>query len=65
VFCEAPLIEVGQLGLALICEVDLTGPRGRLGHIVIAILSVLNRSNVGSITLATVGASKRLPSDMH
>jgi len=39
----------------------VTSPRG-LGHIVEGIEScVLGRTNVGSIPLATVGASKRLP----
>jgi len=42
----------------------VTGPRG-LGHIVAGILCVLDLTNVGSIPLATVGASKRLPSDMY
>jgi len=42
----------------------LAGPRC-LGHIVAGILCVLDRTNVGSIPLATVGASKRLRSDMN
>jgi len=43
----------------------LPGPRC-LGHIVAGIqLCVLDSTNVGSISLATVGASKRLPSDMY
>jgi len=36
-----------------------------LGHIVTAILCVLDWTNVGSILLATVCASKRLPSDIY
>jgi len=40
----------------------LTDPRA-LGHTVASILCVLDRTNVGSILLATVCASKRLPSD--
>jgi len=35
-----------------------------LGYIVAGIYCVLDRTNVGSIPLATVGTSKRLPSDM-
>jgi len=42
----------------------MTGSLG-LGHIVVGILFALDWTNVGSIPLATVGASKRLPSDMH
>jgi len=42
---------------------SLSGPRG-LGHILTRILCVLYRTNVGSIPLATVGASRRLPSDI-
>jgi len=42
----------------------LTGSRGQ-GHIVATILSVLDRTNVGSISSATVGASEQLPSDMY
>jgi len=42
----------------------LTGPRG-LGHTVAGILCVLDWTNVSSIQLTTVGASKRLPSDMY
>jgi len=37
-----------------------TGPRG-LGHIFAGILCVRDRTNVGSIPLATVGASIRMP----
>jgi len=40
-----------------------TGTRG-LGHVVEGILNILDRTNVGSIPLAIVDASKRLPSDM-
>jgi len=36
-----------------------------LGHIVVGILYVLDRINVGSILLTTVGASKRLLSDTY
>jgi len=42
----------------------VTGPRG-LGHIVAGILYVLDWTNVGSIPLAIVGASKRLTSDIY
>jgi len=36
-----------------------------LGHIVAGIFCVLDRTNVGSIPLATVVVSKRLPSIMY
>jgi len=39
-------------------------PRG-LGHIVAGILRVLDRTTASWIPLATVGASKRLPSDTY
>jgi len=42
----------------------MTGPRV-LGHIVSGILCVPDRTNVGSIPLAIVGTSKRLPSNMY
>jgi len=41
----------------------VSSPRG-LGHVVVGILCVLDLINVGSIPIATVGASKRLSSDM-
>jgi len=41
----------------------LSGPRG-LGHIVAGILCALDWTNVCSILLAAVGASKRLPSEI-
>jgi len=36
-----------------------------LGHIVAGIYCVLDWTNLGLIPLATVGASKRLPSDLY
>jgi len=36
-----------------------------LGHIVAGILYILDRTNVALILLATVGAFKRLPSDIQ
>jgi len=42
----------------------LTGPRG-LCHTIAGILCELEYTSEGSITLATVGASKRLLSDMY
>jgi len=45
-------------------DTALSSSRG-LGHIVASILCVLDQTNVGSISLATVGASKRLRSYMY
>jgi len=41
---------------------NMTGHRG-LGHKVTGLLCVLDRTDVGSIPLATIGASKLLTSD--
>jgi len=53
--------QVGRVSSTLLVT---TGPPG-LRHIVAGILCVLDRTNEGLIPLASVGASKRLPSDMY
>jgi len=53
----------GYDNICLAVSVETSRPHG-LGHVVVGIKCVLDRTNVGSILLATVGAPKRLLSEM-